>query len=214
MIILIRLRQAAPPRVRSCFPDPVRGAVMIEGGPRKGTNGVGTNWGRCKCHVFFDRGTFFGCSRQPTCILPKVPRLTVFPNLSKFITFAAAPLALTPFVRNQGPTHFSYIPTRGQAVRMRDAGVDYSGATLATSPTCDEEQFAKVRAHREQSRHNISAARSTRKLRVTLNFRRFLSTYGLAFRCLALIIGAFLVFGVLAMVGFQYFSALVFENVV
>ena len=36
--------------------------------------------------------------------------------------------------------------------------------------------------------------------------RRFLSTYtyGLAFRCLALIIGAFLVFGVLAMVGFQH----------
>ena len=35
-------------------------------------------------------------------------------------------------------------------------------------------------------------------------FRRFLSTYGLAFRCLALIFGAFLVFGVLAMVGFRH----------
>ena len=31
-----------------------------------------------------------------------MPGLTFFPNLSKFITFAAAPLVLTPFVRNQG----------------------------------------------------------------------------------------------------------------
>ena len=34
-------------------------------------------------------------------IFPKVPWSTFVPNLSKFITFAAAPLVLTPFVRNQ-----------------------------------------------------------------------------------------------------------------
>ena len=35
-------------------------------------------------------------------IFPKVPGRTFFPNLSTFITSAAAPLVLTPFVRNQG----------------------------------------------------------------------------------------------------------------
>ena len=35
-------------------------------------------------------------------ILPKVPGLTFSQNLSNFITFAAAPLVLAPFVRNQG----------------------------------------------------------------------------------------------------------------
>ena len=35
-------------------------------------------------------------------VFPKVPGRTFFPNLSKIITFAAAPLVLTPFVRNQG----------------------------------------------------------------------------------------------------------------
>ena len=33
--------------------------------------------------------------------LPKSASAHLFPNLSKFITFAAAPLVLTPFVRNQ-----------------------------------------------------------------------------------------------------------------
>ena len=43
----------------------------------------------------------FGYSRQPTFIFPKVPGHTFFPNLSKILTVAAAPLVLTPFVRNQ-----------------------------------------------------------------------------------------------------------------
>ena len=43
----------------------------------------------------------FGYSRKPTFIFPKVPGPTFFPNLSRFITFAAAPLVLTTFVRNQ-----------------------------------------------------------------------------------------------------------------
>ena len=49
---------------------------------------------------FFDRGTF----RVLPLIylyLPKSARASFFPNLSRFITFAAAPLVLTPFVRNQ-----------------------------------------------------------------------------------------------------------------
>ena len=44
----------------------------------------------------------FGYCRLPTCFFPKVPGRTFFPNLSKTITFAAAPLVLTPFVRNRG----------------------------------------------------------------------------------------------------------------
>ena len=40
--------------------------------------------------------------REPTVIFPKVPGRSFFHNQSKFITFAAAPLVLTPFVRNQG----------------------------------------------------------------------------------------------------------------
>ena len=43
-----------------------------------------------------------GYSRQPNCVFPKVPGRTPFsPNLSKCITFAAAPLMATPFVRHQ-----------------------------------------------------------------------------------------------------------------
>ena len=51
--------------------------------------------------MFFDRGTFWVLPLTYFYI-PKVPGRTFLPNLSKFITFAAAPLALTPFVRNQG----------------------------------------------------------------------------------------------------------------
>ena len=43
----------------------------------------------------------FGYSRQPTFIFPKVPGRTFLPNPSKFVTSAAAPVALNPFVRNQ-----------------------------------------------------------------------------------------------------------------
>ena len=43
----------------------------------------------------------FGYSLEPTLILPKVPGWTCFPDLTKVMAFAAAPLVLTPFVRNQ-----------------------------------------------------------------------------------------------------------------
>ena len=58
------------------------------------TNGITAN-----C-MFCHRGTFW--------VLPltyfytaKSARVYLFPHLSKIITFAAAPLVLTPFVRNQ-----------------------------------------------------------------------------------------------------------------
>ena len=58
----------------------------------------------------------FGCSRKPTFIFPKVPGRTVFPNLSKLMTFAVAPLVLTPFLRNprkqtkdQGDRYYSIV---------------------------------------------------------------------------------------------------------
>ena len=51
--------------------------------------------------MFFDRGTFW-VFPLAYFDLPKSARASFFPNLSKLITFAAAPLVLTPFVRNQG----------------------------------------------------------------------------------------------------------------
>ena len=69
-------------------------------GTQKGTNGVSTDGVAANC-VLFDRGTF---GVLYLFIFPKVPGCTLFPqNVSKFITFVAAPLVLTPFVRNQEP---------------------------------------------------------------------------------------------------------------
>ena len=67
---------------------------------RKGTNGVSTH-GVAADIMIFDRGTFWVLTLT-YFYLPKVPGRTSFPNLSKLITFAAAPLVLTPFVRDQG----------------------------------------------------------------------------------------------------------------
>ena len=66
---------------------------------RKGTHGLSTN-GVTANSMFFDRGT---CLVLPLSYfyLPKSAKAHLFPILSKIITFAAAPLVLTPFVRNQ-----------------------------------------------------------------------------------------------------------------
>ena len=48
----------------------------------------------------FLTGTFF-VPPLTYFYFPKFPGRSFFPNLSKSITFAAAPLVLTPFVRNQ-----------------------------------------------------------------------------------------------------------------
>ena len=66
----------------------------------KGADGVGTH-GVTANLMLLDRGTFGGLPSTYFYITPRVPGRTSFPNLSKSITFAAAPLVLTPFVRNQ-----------------------------------------------------------------------------------------------------------------
>ena len=73
---------------------------MISSMRRKGTNGVSTNWGHCNTFVVWQRD-FLGTPVNLLFIFPKVPARTFFPNLSKSITFAAAPLEFTQFVRNQ-----------------------------------------------------------------------------------------------------------------
>ena len=59
--------------------------------------------------MFHERGTFW-VLLLTYFYLPKSAREYLFPDLSNFITFAAAPLVLTPFVRNQD----SNKPTRAQ----------------------------------------------------------------------------------------------------
>ena len=61
--------------------------------------GHSTNGVTAKCKLF-DRGTFWALPLA-NFYLPKSARAYLFPNLSEFSTFAAAPLASTPFVRNQ-----------------------------------------------------------------------------------------------------------------
>ena len=56
--------------------------------------------GSLRISCFLTEG-LFGLLPLAYFYLPKVPGRTFFPNLSKFITFAAAPLVLTTFVRNQ-----------------------------------------------------------------------------------------------------------------
>ena len=68
---------------------------------RKGTNGVGANG--VHANFRFLTAGLFGCT--PVNLLlssQKCQGRIFFPNLSKFITFASAPLVSTPFVRDQG----------------------------------------------------------------------------------------------------------------
>ena len=58
-------------------------AIVIEVS-RRGTSGVSPNGVTATFIVFFDRDFLY-------FIFPKVPGRTLFPNLPKFITFAAAP---------------------------------------------------------------------------------------------------------------------------
>ena len=66
---------------------------------RKGTNGVSTN-GVTANLMFFDRD-FSGTPVNLLLSSQKCQGVSFSPNLSTLITFAAAPLMLTPFVRNQ-----------------------------------------------------------------------------------------------------------------
>ena len=66
----------------------------------------------------------FGYSLKPSFIFPKVPGRPFFPNLSEITTFAAAPLVLTPSVRNQGaPSVGSSARSRGDP-QVGDTGPD------------------------------------------------------------------------------------------
>ena len=69
--------------------------------------------GSLQLFLCFSTEGLFWYSREPTFIFPRVLGRTFFPNLSKLITFAAAPLALTPFVRNHRldvvPRDFGYL---------------------------------------------------------------------------------------------------------
>ena len=70
--------------VQGALPAPERPTQHSDRGTpnRKGTDGVSTD-GVIANSIFVDGP--FGYSRLPTCILPKVPGRTFFPNLSKVI---------------------------------------------------------------------------------------------------------------------------------
>ena len=85
----------------------------------KGQMGVSTK-GVTALLCFSTKGPF-GYSRQPTFIFPKVPGRTFFPNLPKFVTFAAAPLVLTPFVRNQVSAPLRFRVPQGEATQRYPA---------------------------------------------------------------------------------------------
>ena len=74
--------------------------IMIIMITRQGKNGVSTN--RVTAICVFDRGTFWVLPLT-YFYLPKSARAYLLPQSveSTFITFAADPLVLTPFVRNQ-----------------------------------------------------------------------------------------------------------------
>ena len=75
----------------------------------EGQMGVGTNWVAANFMLLTEG--FFCVLPLTYFYLPKSARACLFPpKLSKIATFAAAPLLLTPFVRNQGP------PSRGCSI--------------------------------------------------------------------------------------------------
>ena len=95
---------------------------------RKGTNGVSTN-GVTANFMFFLTGTF-RVLPLPYFYIPKsVPGRTFFPNPSKFITFAAAPLVLTPLVRNRQPLLQQPVVLSRRLARLLCTGFTISSAT-------------------------------------------------------------------------------------
>ena len=100
---------------------------------RKGTTGVSTGWVTAN-FVFFDRGTFWVLPLT-YFYLPQSARANFFTDLSKFMTFAAAPLVSTPFVRNQAFPPPRRAPPRGISTSPTAAA---AGGTprRACSPSC------------------------------------------------------------------------------
>lgn len=77
--------------------------VAKEPALRKGAEGVSTSGVTAISFQVFDGGTFWVLPLT-TFIFPKVPGRSFFPKASKLVTFAAAPVVLTPSVRNQHAT--------------------------------------------------------------------------------------------------------------
>ena len=65
------------------------------------TDGVSTNGVAASFILFLTEGPFWVLLLAFLFAFPKVPGRTFLHNLSTFVTFAAAPLVLTPFVSNR-----------------------------------------------------------------------------------------------------------------
>ena len=98
---------------------PRQGSSMERHRARKGTDGVSTNV--TANSMFLDRGTFWVINFY----LPKSARAYLFPNLSKFITFAAASLVLTPLVRNQRAPRVCAVERGGGASIFKASQLSY-----------------------------------------------------------------------------------------
>ena len=97
-----------------------RRAARVLHGDRKGTNGVSTN-GVTANFIFVGRGTFGVLPLTYFYIFPN-DRAYLSPNLSKYTIFAAAPLVLTLFVRNQGDVRAGAGSGEGSLSGERHAG--------------------------------------------------------------------------------------------
>ena len=103
-----------------------------------GTNGVTANV--IELYVLLQR-YFLGTPINLLFIFPEVPGRTFFPYLSKFITFAAAPLVMTPFVRNQGAQP-SFSSCRPSLRRLFQEG---SGSIRFGSGLSKNNRFGSIR---------------------------------------------------------------------
>ena len=100
IIIIIIIRIVMILLIMGCLSD----GCPSSHAARKGTTGVSTNGVTANVMFLFNRGTF-RVLPLTYFYLPKSARAYLFPQSVKFITFAAAPLVLTPFVRNQQAHH-------------------------------------------------------------------------------------------------------------
>ena len=105
---------------------------------QRGTNGVSTS-GVTANLMLFDRGTFWGTPVSLLLSPQKCQGVLFSPNLSKIISFAAAPLVLTPFVRNQLEsvrTTMAHKRVSGHLKRTMDASTRVHIGTYADIHTC------------------------------------------------------------------------------
>ena len=99
-------------------------------------------------------------STSSTSISPKVPGRTFFPDLSKLNTFAAAPLVLTPFVRNQWKN-------AGTGSRRRPAWTPSSRGR----PRCRSTAAARTKLPKVYSRKSERVARAASVAELTYDRR-------------------------------------------